>query len=198
MSWKDDQKWESDWWGNCTNTYHEETKQLVYAKKIGLRARFDFGHYPVYSLKGISVLDIGGGPSSILLKCEDVLGSVVDPCDYPQWIRDRYKEAGIAYHKETGETYEPDSIFDEVWIYNVLQHTIDPELIIKNALSCSKIVRIFEWIEEPKSIGHPHSLSEKKLNKWLGGVGKVEQLNESGCVGKAYYGIFKGKHYEEI
>jgi hypothetical protein len=63
--------------------------------------------------------------------------------------------------------------------------------------SYSKIIRIFEWIDEPISIGHPQLLTEEKLNKWLGGVGKVERLDESGCHGMAYYGVFLGDHYGE-
>jgi len=34
MSWQKAQRWEKDWWGNCTNTFGEETKQLLYANRI--------------------------------------------------------------------------------------------------------------------------------------------------------------------
>ena len=81
-------------------------------------------------------------------------------------------------------------IFDECWIYNVLQHCDVPRKIIQNARKASKLIRIFEWIETGTNEGHIHDLTEKDLNKWLKGEGKVEQLNESGCVGQAYYGIF--------
>ena len=74
-------------------------------------------------------------------------------------------------------------------------HREDTKKIIDNALKCSKVIRIFEWVEEPISDGHIHTLHEKELNKWLGGYGKTERLNENGCVGLAYYGIFKGDLY---
>ena len=51
MPWDDDQQWESEWWGNCVNTYAEETKQLTYAEKMGLEAYYDEGKFPVYDLK---------------------------------------------------------------------------------------------------------------------------------------------------
>ena len=35
----------------------------------------------------------------------------------------------------------------------------------------------------------------EKLDKWLGGYGKVENINNSPVVGKAYYGIFLGEKY---
>lgn len=199
MSWQDEQHFESDWWGNCVNTYWEETKQLVYAKKMGLQALMKEGKYPVFDLHNISVLDIGGGPVSLLLKCINFNGMVVDPCDYPEWIVKRYNELNINYVKSKGENidlFKSPMLFDEAWIYNVLQHVDDPQKIIENAIKVSKIIRIFEWVDNGVSPGHPHDLKESKLNEWLGGIGKVEQLNESGCRGKAYFGIFKGSHYD--
>lgn len=200
MAWKDEQHFEANWWGNCINTFWEETKQLVYAKKMGLSYEMVEGKYPVIDLKGKSILDIGGGPVSMLLKCINIKrGDVIDPCNYPKWIDERYNEAKIGYIRAKGEDANLyDSIFDEVWIYNVLQHVDDPKLIIENAKKVSKIIRIFEWIDNGVSPGHPHDLKEQKLNKWLNGIGKVEMLNENGCHGKAYYGIFLGNHYEEV
>lgn len=196
MEWKDHQQWESDWHGNCINSYWEETKQIVYAKRMGLNPQFDNGKYPVLDLEGKSVCDIGGGPYSLLLKAINHTNSiVVDPCDYPAWTTHRYMANKIAVIKLAAEDYTPVEVFDEVWIYNCLQHTIDPQKIIENAKEISKIIRIFEWVDNGVSIGHPHDLKEDKLNKWLGGVGKVEDMNEDGCHGKACYGIFKGKHY---
>lgn len=203
MGWNDEQHFESDWWGNCVNTFWEETKQLVYAKRMGLKVYSKLGKFPLIDLQGKSVLDIGGGPVSMLLKCENLKrGVVIDPCNYPKWIDERYKEAYIVYKRMKGEDIGKDIesiiIYDEVWIYNVLQHVDDPRLIIENAKKISKIIRIFEWIDNGVSPGHPHDLKENLLNEWLGGNGKVEQLNEQGCHGKSYYGIFRGNHYEEI
>ena len=197
MSWKQDQKFEKDWWSNCANTFGEELKQTVYAKKMGLVAEWDYGHYPVYDMKGISVVDVGGGPVSMLLKCKNVKGVVVDPCDYPKWVNERYITSGIKFIQCPAEEFETNKIYDEAWIMNCLQHTMDPEKIIKNMRSYSKVIRIFEWIDEPISEGHPQLLTEEKLNKWLCGQGKVEMLNESGCHGKAYYSVVPGNHYEK-
>jgi len=196
MSWKQDQEFEADWWSDCGNTFQEEQKQQVYLRKMGLVPEWDYGHFPVYDMKGISVCDIGGGPVSPLLKGKNVKGTVVDPCNYPNWVFNRYTECGIEFIKKPAEDFVTDKTYDEVWIMNCLQHTIDPEKIIKNALNCCKVLRIFEWIDMPPTEGHPQELKEDKLNKWLGGVGKVEEINESGCRGRCYYGVFKGKYYE--
>lgn len=196
MEWKDHQKWESDWHSNCLNSYWEETKQQVYAKRMGLTSEMVDGKYPVYDLKNTKVCDIGGGAYSLLLKCINFSGVVVDPCDYPAWTVDRYKAGNIQVIKKPAEEFQPEEIFDLILCYNVLQHTINPERIIKNMKQCSKEIRIFEWIDTGTAIGHPWDLKEEKLNKWLGGIGKTEQMNDSGCHGRAYYGIFKGKHYD--
>lgn len=197
-NWEKAQKWEKDWWGNCVNTFGEETKQLLYANRMGLVQipnastpfRFDLG--------GISVLDIGGGPVSLLLKCENVKGMVLEPLTFPAWIKARYKAAGIDFAVGKGE--QADGLmngfdkFDEVWIYNVLQHCENPQKVIQNVRKVGKVIRLFEWIDTPTNEGHPHALTEKELNKWLKGEGKVEELKgQNTCFGKCYYGVFPTK-----
>lgn len=149
MTWDDDQRSEAAWWGDCSNTFGEETKQLTYARKLGLDPLNIDGHWPTYDLTGRSVLDIGGGPVSLLLKTINrAKATVVDPCRYPDWIRDRYTTAGIAYLQQPGEQATPLG-FDEAWIYNVLQHVQDPGQIIRNAKASAPVVRLFEWIGIP-------------------------------------------------
>lgn len=191
MSWSDDQEFERDWWGDCGNTFTEEIKQLSYGYKMGLQSHASAGKWPVYNLEFKSILDIGGGPVSMLLKCENRgrRCMVVDPCAYPSWVRSRYMQLGIDFHRARGEDCQSGQ-WDEVWIYNVLQHTEDPELIIKTAKDRAPVIRIFEWIDLPAHEGHPQELKEEELNKWLGGTGTTEWLNENNCYGRAYFGVF--------
>lgn len=195
MAWKDETHWEKSWWGNCCNTYMEEEKQLIYASKMGLKQYHD-GKTPYNFNATGRILDIGGGPISMLLKCPNAKGTVIDPCEYPNWIAYRYTCAGIGYVVSKGEdlpilsSIQPG--FDEVWFYNVLQHVEDPAKICANAVAYGKLVRVFEWADNGVSPGHPQNLTEKDLNQWLGGFGKVEMLNTPVCKGKCYYGIFKG------
>lgn len=194
-NWKKAQKWEHDWWGDCTNTINEEIKQQTYAKYMGLqKVTVEYG-YP-YDIAGKSIIDIGGGPVSLLLKTINRgKCAVVDPCEYPEWTMARYKTADIEYIKRPAEQFQfspgVQINFDEAWIYNVLQHTEDPAMIIENTRKITKRLRIFEWIETETNIGHPHKLTEKKLNEWIGKPGIVIDLNgENNCYGKCYYGIF--------
>lgn len=192
--WDKATEWERAWHGNCVNTYGEQEKQLLYAKKMGLTF-FHNGKSP-YNIdtRGISIIDIGAGPASLLLKCVGFLYAwAVDPIDFPKWVKDRYHKTMISFVNVKGEdltiTARP---FNEAWIYNVLQHTENPEKVIQNAQQMADIIRIFEWIDTPTNVGHIHTLTEENLNGWLRGYGKVEQINgTANCFGKAYYGIFE-------
>lgn len=185
------QDWEAAWWNGATNTFGEEAKQITYAHRMGLTNEPRDGRWPVYDLAGRSVLDLGGGPVSMLLKCVNPGAcTVVDPCPYPKWVRRRYREADIGLVRETAEEFKDAPIYDEAWCYNVLQHVEDPEKVIATARRLSPALRIFEWIEMPPCEGHPHTLHASDLNDWIGGDGTVEYVNENGAVGLAYYGRF--------
>lgn len=193
MSWVHHQEFEQSWWGNCINTFGEEAKQITYAHRMGLYCINHNGHWPCYDMQGKSVIDLGGGPASMMLKTINASHlSVVDPCVYPEWVYVRYQAAGIDYYRSPAEEYVPKRHFDECWIYNVLQHVQDPQKIIENAKKYSRVIRLFEWIDLEPHLGHPHELKEARLNSWLGSSGTVEALNgENNCHGKAYYGSFK-------
>ena len=187
---------EKDFWGSCRNTFSEESKQSVYARLMGLSwigsgDRLDnFG----WNAAGKRIVDMGGGPVSMLLKTVGLVeGAIIDPLPFPAWVYERYKASNIRGHyapaEEADTLYEPNS-FDEVWIYNVLQHVHDPAKIIANAKRLAPVLRIFEWIDMPVYPGHPHSLTKESLEGWIGAPGKTAQLNESGCFGRCFYGTF--------
>jgi hypothetical protein len=183
---------EAAWWGDCANTFHEEQKQLVYARRMGLVADWTVAHPPVFRLDARQVIDIGGGPCSLLLKTEDAGRSVVmDPATYPAWVSDRYAAHGVELWRQPGEELDGYT-FDEAWVYNTLQHVRDPAEVIARARRCAGTVRLFEWLDIPPYDGHPHMLTEAALNEWLGLSGFTTTLNESGAVGRAYYGVFPG------
>lgn len=208
--WETAQEWEEQWHSNCVNSLNEELKQIVYAEKMGLIRKPTSKTPYNYDLEGKSVLDIGGGAYSLLLKCEnfkknregDLGTSVIDPLmdKYPEWVIKRYETAGIVCKEMKGENLNTKSevVFDECWIYNVLEHTENPEKVCSNAIKVGKIVRVFEWLGVPKNVGHPHTLNENDLNKWLKGQGRVEQVNRDGAVGLAYYGVFLGEKYAPL
>lgn len=177
---------EKNYWGNCANTFDEDQKHYVYARFMGLKQL----HYS-FDVANKSILDIGGGPSSMLLKCINLKhGKVIDPIDYPKWTKLRYESNNIDVEVLSGEDVN-EKDWDEVWIYNCLQHVESVEKIIDNAKRSAKVFRIFEWIDIPPHEGHPIELTKEYLDDCIGlpGSGTV-YLSESGCYGKAYYGVF--------
>lgn len=188
--WKEANQWEQNWWGECINTLGEEVKQLNYANRMGLEYKPDNKTPYRFDLEGRSVLDVGGGPCSLLLRCVNFTGKIIDPLPLPKWVKERYKAAGINYQQAKAESMKEEG-WDEVWLYNVLEHTDDPERIIKEAKKAGKLIRIFQWIDTGIGAGHIHTLKAEDLDRWLGGEGKVENFQgKANLWGKAYYGVF--------
>jgi 2-polyprenyl-3-methyl-5-hydroxy-6-metoxy-1,4-benzoquinol methylase len=189
-NWQKAQLWETAWHDSvATNSFYEEMKQFEYARKMGIEI-YTTPETP-YNIRNYgSVLDIGGGDCSLLLKVEGKLtgSTVIDPCEYAEWAKLRYTHKGIDFINEKAEDMELIG-YDECWIYNCLQHTEDPEKICKNAKKASNLIRIFEWVDMPVSEGHLHTLTKEKLDEWLGCYGKVERMNSNGCHGLAYFAI---------
>jgi hypothetical protein len=192
---------EAAWWGDCCNTFHEEEKQTVYARRMGLSPVRGAAHPPTFDLRGRSVVDVGGGPASLLLKC---LGGAVrgralvacdplvvwDPGEFPGWVRQRYRAHGVALERLPAEELAGE--WDEAWCYNVLQHVSDPEEVVRRMLRCAGTVRIFEWLNVKPYPGHPHELRAADLDRWLGWKGGTARVDERGAVGDAYFGVFPG------
>lgn len=183
---------EAEWWGDCRTTLVEDLKQIEFAPLLGLQTN----QWMQIDLAGRNVVDLGGGPSSLLLKCQN-LGprcTVVDPCDYPHWTRVRYSEVGISLIRRPVEELPTDAdTFDETWCYNVLQHVIDPEAFLKIALRLAPVLRLMEWCHQPVDQWHPHSLTPELLTRWLGQQGCVtEQHTFLGHTGVAFHGVFTG------
>ena len=179
-----DFEFEKAYWGDCCNTFDEETKHFVYAKLMGIPTH---GHG--FSVDQKSILDLGGGPVSMLLKTTGLTrAKVVDPITYPRWTAERYLSHHIELLVSKAEKI-CEKNWDEVWIYNCLQHVDDPGLILRNALAAAKLIRIFEWIDIPAHEGHPHELTKESLDRWLGTQGNTINLAESGCYGNAYYAV---------
>jgi hypothetical protein len=180
------QEFERNFWGDCVNTFDEDQKHYVYAHYMGL----EFSGYS-FLVHGQRILDIGGGPTSMLLKTLNLKeGKVCDPLDFPDWVKLRYASKNITLEKAPGEEIEEKG-WDEVWIYNCLQHTTDPTEILRRAKNAAPVLRIFEWVEIPPHEGHPQMITKELIDTALGVQGAVVQCSSNGCYGAAYFGCFK-------
>lgn len=196
--WLEAQEFEKAWWNTARNTYGEETKQLFCAEKMGLDIR-KIGFATWIDAHNKSVCDIGGGVCSLLLKTQNVITPlVVEPMKLAGWAYMRYLQNNIDVLIEPVEEAKLVGIYDEVWMYNVLQHTQNPDKIIRNAQKHSKLIRFFDWIDTPPHAGHPQTLKADHLDEMFNGRGRVIELNSDNWdgFGRCYFGVFPTKNYD--
>jgi len=174
--WADAQKHEAKFWGNCLNiqAWHEFIKQEQSGHEMCLFA--DYGVNGELDMRGKSVLDIGGGPMSMTLRCFNASKlTVVDPLSWPEAVLRRYRNYGIEFVQCAGENLSEASVMlaDEVWIYNVLQHVVDPNTVLIEAqrhICPGGRLRVFEWIDIPADKCHLHVLTPELLMNGLIGM----------------------------
>jgi len=178
-TWKEAQEHEATYWQNCLGmrAWGEFTKQELYGREMGLIE--DYGDNGELDMHGLSVLDVGGGPVSMTLRCYNAGRLVVvDPCQWPKSVHRRYRNYGIEFVQARGE--ELDSVFEgtdtkfpEVWMINVLQHVENPSLVLQQAMnrvSADGKLRIFDWLYIPSDECHPHVLTPELILNGLSGA----------------------------
>jgi len=204
QDWNETQKHEADYWGNCLGmtAWGEFCKQEMYGREMGLFS--DYGTPDgELDLQGKDVLDVGGGPVSMTLRCIYAGQRIVaDPCQWPASVLRRYDYYGIQFLRTAGEDLDQRFLdsrtsFDEVWIYNVLQHVQDPEKVIDNAvarIAPGGVLRMFEWCYIPADKCHPHVLTPELLLNALQGCRIVKvglpRLKEFWSDATAFTGVF--------
>lgn len=177
--WKHAQTEELNYWGNCYNyrTWCEFSKGEMYAREIGLTA--EYGVEGELNMQGKSVIDIGGGPVSMTLRCFNSRQlTVVDPCNWPPSVQRRYDRYGIKLIKMPAESLTPDivGVAEEAWLINLLQHVQDPALVIERCKCMAKVIRIFDWLNIPPDGGaHPRMLTAEGILNWFLGC-KIRQI----------------------
>jgi hypothetical protein len=142
-------------------------------------------------LKNKKILEIGPARISALLYCDNYDYSyIVEPTTYDD-TDVLYKDKKITFIKEIYEECES-PIVDEIWLFNVLQHILDPDLFINKCKKNAKIIRFFEPINTPIEVHHPHSFTYDDYKKYFGESvkyykGSTEIYHTADCV----YGIYK-------
>lgn len=83
---------------------------------------------------------------------------------------------------------------DETWLFNAIEHVIDPVEQMKKAMETSQVVRVFEATNGlPPSTAHPHTITKELITSVMGDFGEVyiggtikENFHQSDC----YYGTW--------
>lgn len=193
--WEAAQASEASFWRVPANMSYGQVKQEGYVDMMGLE---EYGRCARYDLQGKTIIDVGGGPCSLLLRCYNFKGTVIDPCDLEPWVYERYAAAGIKVIKASAEDWEPDGFYDEAWCYNVLQHVRNPQAVVDMMKRAAKKVRVFEWIDTPTDTGHPNSFTTEDMDKLFGQKGTGRNVTPDDFLyrflhtteARVYYGVF--------
>src|SRR5215213_6310588 len=151
--WETAQRRERDWWGTEPHLRWQEEigKQQTYARLMGLPSDLNMGSK--------TILDVGCGPVSMLLRATHGGAAGVDPLLMSEETKVKYAEANVALYHSKAEDFQPSKHFDEAWMYNCLQHVDDPNKVVAMLLQSADAVRIFEWIDMSTDGMHPHTLT---------------------------------------
>lgn len=141
---------------------HYATSYVQYFKHLGINPE----------LLGKNIVEIGPAdfPALAYTTNRGDKSLIIEPM--PSEHLNRFNIPMLAVCAEDAE-YEA----DEVWLFNVLQHVIDPYQIVERAKKQSKVIRFFEPIDYGCDECHPWNLTEAMFREWFG---DVVQIWESG------------------
>lgn len=162
--WELAQQFEREYWypGGCTS--HGERRATERETQAWYAGLLYLEH-----ATPASVLEIGAGPQGLLARyAPNALDKIaVEPLRLTFADRDAYIRANTQLVEMPIELWHERNRFDdfdEVWMTNVLQHVEDPELVLRIVRThARRRVRVFEWVDEPVSVVHLHSLRGSQI-----------------------------------
>ncbi len=117
-----------------------------------------------YDLNGQSVVEIGPAKIAGLCFCKNYGKSyIIEPLVFQDTI-DFYNSKDITVINEPAETCNIPKV-NQIWLFNVLQHVIDPLAIIENCKKSADVIYFFEPINYPTDDLHIHRLSTELFKK---------------------------------
>ena len=167
--------WEDDRWiarehGILNTKYLSEQIDLTWAGD------------DIVGFENKTVLEVGGGPHGLTLYCKDLKkGYNVEPLSFADPEREKkvikqYADNNVAVIRQPAELVDLEYLglkekLDEAWTCGVLQHVLDPHVILRNMANVAKTVRIVDWANTPPHKGHPWKLTEKMITDTLDPLG---------------------------
>ena len=146
-----------------------------------------------YDLECKSVIEIGPAKVAALLFCKNYAPSyIIEPCIYEDVVP-YYENRNITFIREPAETCNFPQV-DEAWLFNVLQHVINPTEIINVCKKNVKTIRFFEPLDWGGDIAHPHILTldyfkeqfgDKNVKFYKGGT-ITKNFHQANCA----YGVW--------
>lgn len=121
---------------------------------------------------GKKIIEVGPADFPALGYCNGFKDSVVVepmPSAHLQYIAAQCEFAVITIMTQPLEEiyFSEPHLFDECWLFNVMQHIIDPDLFIEKCKQSAKLIRFFEPINEGICVYHPHVYTREDFEKWF-------------------------------
>lgn len=143
-------------------------------------------------LEGKSICEIGPARIPALNSCINFSKSyIIEPTVYQETV-DLMKDKEVEFIHDKAETCDFPEV-DEVWLFNVLQHVQDPDLIVERLKQKSKVIRFFEPIVDWVNDEHPHAFTFEDYVQYFGQTtkkyigGSAENFHTADCVYGIYY-----------
>jgi ubiquinone/menaquinone biosynthesis C-methylase UbiE len=180
-AWKKANVDESAYWEIFTCEVETLKHQDIYMQALGITQDYYYEPDRSLNMSGLNVLDVGGGPASILLRTNNNLpnrphdglnkGVVIDPVMITDHQKMRYDFHDIEFIEDQAENidkyYSEKGFFDECFIYNCLQHVVDPLKILDKITAVSKRIRIAEPLNVPTDHMHLHMFTENYFDEYF-------------------------------
>lgn len=144
-----------------------------------------------FDLGGLSIAEIGPADVPALAYCRNISrkSKIIEPMPSDILLK---LSPGIDIVPHPLECITEDIKTDEVWLFNVMQHIIDPDAFVSKCKEMAKRIRFFEPINYPTSIHHPHEYTMDDFKEWFGDCatlykgGSIRGFHESDCA----YGVY--------
>jgi hypothetical protein len=138
-------KYHKDPLDKLLSNYKESYRQ--YFKWLGIE----------HNLNGKKIIEIGCANIPALHFCTNYTGVIIEPLP-SDILQSLVKDMPVTLIKDPAE-YVDLSGYDEVWLFNVLQHVIDPKLLVENMKKIAKCIRYFEPVNMGTCVHHPHGFT---------------------------------------
>ncbi len=141
-----------------------------------------------FTQNGKTILEIGPADFPAVFYCDGYIQAhIIEPLPSPFLKSLLTKKPYITLYDVPAEDMEFPKV-DEVWILNVLQHTMNPGLILDKAKKAAKVIRFFEPINDDTDICHLHSFTADYFRSFFGDVVKIHTASK---------GILRNFHEKE-